>query len=273
MAKYDKTKKYWIQLKDDWFDDDAIKWIEEQKNGIEYSHFYMKLMLKSIKTNGYLIRQVGKILIPYNPEAISNLTRTDIDTVIVAMELLKKIGLVQILEDGTIYIEQVQKMIGYTTGGAERKALQRDKTPETPIGWTKGGQMSTKDKDKDKDIIKDKYISEQVAKPTEKNSDALSEILETEDFEQELKDKIILWLQYKKEKKSGYKPTGFKVFLKDVKKSVEEHGKDYTLQRFDYSMSKNYQGVFFETSDKQVKVESEYNKKRRMKNDTSGFYG
>ena len=114
--------------------------------------------------------------------------------------------------------------------------------------------------------------SEQVAKPTEKNSDALSKILEAEDFEQELKDKIILWLQYKKEKKSGYKPTGFKVFLKDVKKSVEKHGKDYTLQRFDYSMSKNYQGVFFETSDKQVKVEeSEY--KRRMKNDTSGFYG
>ena len=115
--------------------------------------------------------------------------------------------------------------------------------------------------------------SEQVAKPTEKNSDALSEILEAEDFEQELKDKIILWLQYKKEKKSGYKPTGFKVFLKDVKKSVEKHGKDYTLQRFDYSMSKNYQGVFFETSEKQVKVEQESEYKRRMKNDTSGFYG
>ena len=91
MAKYDKTKKYWLQLKEDWFEEDAIKWIEDQKNGKEYSLFYMKLMLKSIKTNGILIRQVGKMLIPYEPQSIADLTRTEVDTVIVAMELLKKL--------------------------------------------------------------------------------------------------------------------------------------------------------------------------------------
>lgn len=151
MAKYNKTAKYWLQLKEDWFDDDAIKWIEEQPNGEKYSLFYLKLMLKSIKTNGYLIRQVGKILVPYEPKTLAELTRTDADTVMVAMDLFKKIGLVKILEDGAIYIEQVQEMTKTLTISAEKKQLQRAKQNE--IGWTGGGQMSTIIKDKD--IIKD----------------------------------------------------------------------------------------------------------------------
>ena len=133
MARYDKTKKYWIQLNEDWYSDDAIVWIEEQKNGVYYSNFYMKLMLKSIKTNGYLIRKVGEILMPYDPPSLSKLTGTDIDTIIVAMELLKKIGLIKILEDGAIFIEQVQKMIGFTTEGAIRKQLQREKKQESSV--------------------------------------------------------------------------------------------------------------------------------------------
>lgn len=160
MAKYDKTKKYWLQLKEDWFEEDAIKWLEEQKNGKEYSLFYMKLMCKSIKTNGILIRQVGKMLIPYNPEALSDLTKTDIDTVIVAMQLLENVGLVEILEDGAIYIEAVSNMIGCTTISALKKQEQLKNKEQKDIGWNKGGKISTKDKDitiiKDKDIIKDK---------------------------------------------------------------------------------------------------------------------
>jgi predicted phage replisome organizer len=148
MSNYDKTNKYWLQLKEDWFDDDAIKWLEEQKNGKEYSLFYMKLMLKAIKTNGFLIRKVGELLIPYIPETLAELTRTEIDTVMVAMELLKKIGLVKVLEDGAIYIEQVQEMIGFQSIGAEKKALQRQN--KLLLG-TESGQVSTKDKDKDKD--------------------------------------------------------------------------------------------------------------------------
>lgn len=154
MAKYDKTKKYWLQLKEDWFEEDAIKWLEEQKNGKEYSLFYMKLMCKSIKTNGILIRQVGKMLVPYNPEALGDLTRTDMDTVIVAMKLLEEIGLVEILEDGAIYIEAVSNMIGCTTISALKKQEQLKNKKQKDIGWNKGGKNSTKDKDIT--IIKDK---------------------------------------------------------------------------------------------------------------------
>ena len=139
MSKYDKeTKFYWLQLKEDFFEDDAIEWLEEQKpNGRDYAYFYLKLCLKSLKSNGILIREVGNILIPYDNKKLAELTKMEFDTVCVAMELLKKIGLVQVLENGEIYITQLENLIGSVSKGALKKQQQ------SQIGWTKGGQLST----------------------------------------------------------------------------------------------------------------------------------
>ena len=104
MAKYDATKFYWLQLKEDFFDEDAIDWLEEQPNGKEYSLFYLKICLKSLRTNGVLIRRVGNMLVPYDHVKLGELTKTNPDTVMVAMNLLINIGLVQKLENGELYI-------------------------------------------------------------------------------------------------------------------------------------------------------------------------
>ena len=127
MAKYNKeTKFYWLQLKEDFFEDDAIEWLEEQKpNGRDYAYFYLKLCLKSLKSNGVLIRKVGDILIPYDNAKLAELTKMDFDTVTVAMELLKKIGLIKILENGEIYVNQLEQLIGSKSIGAFKKQQQR----------------------------------------------------------------------------------------------------------------------------------------------------
>ena len=126
MSKYNNTKFYWLQLKEDFFEDDAIQWLEEQEpNGRDYAYFYLKLCLKSLKSNGVLIRKVGNILIPYDNKKLAELTKMEFDTVTVAMELLKRIGLVKILENGEIYIEQLQNLIGSKSIGAFKKQQQR----------------------------------------------------------------------------------------------------------------------------------------------------
>lgn len=128
------TKKYyWLKLKEDFFDDDTIEWIEEQPNGEKYSLFYLKLCLKSLKTNGILIRNVGEMLIPYDIKKLAEITRTDVDTVRVAMELFKNIGLIQILDNGEIYLTQLKNMVGSESKWAEKKRIQRaKKTEELP---------------------------------------------------------------------------------------------------------------------------------------------
>ena len=114
MAK----KFYWMKLREDFFDDDAMEWLEEQPKGKEYALFYLKLCLKSLKTNGLLIRTVGTLLVPYDTVKLADITKTDFDTVVVAMELLKNIGLVEILEGGEICIPRMEEMIGSETDKA-----------------------------------------------------------------------------------------------------------------------------------------------------------
>lgn len=115
----DNKKYYWLKLKSDFFDDETIKFIEEQENGIKYSNFYLKLCLKSLKTEGKLIRLIGETLIPYDINSLSKLTSVDADTVRCAMDLFEKIGLVKILDGGEIYLAQINELIGKETDKAQ----------------------------------------------------------------------------------------------------------------------------------------------------------
>ncbi len=122
-----KKKYYWLKLKNDFFDDDAISWLEEQEHGAEYVLFYIKLCLKSLESDGYLIRKVGEMRVPYDTKRLAEITRTTFDTVVVAMELLKKMGMIEVLADGTLYLAQVEQMTGAETPKAEIMRRSRAK--------------------------------------------------------------------------------------------------------------------------------------------------
>lgn len=120
-------KYFWLKLKQDFFDDETIKWLEEQKNGKEYVLFYLKLCLKSLRNDGLLIRNVGEMMIPYSVENLAEITRTDIDTAIVALRILQETGLIDIVEDDTFYISKLYTMVGSGADNpnAERVRLHR----------------------------------------------------------------------------------------------------------------------------------------------------
>lgn len=160
MATATNNKKYyWLKLKEDFFEDDTINWIEEQENGKEYCLFYLKLCLKSLKTNGILIRNVGQMLIPYDVKKLAEITNTPADTVRVAMDVFKNIGLIQILENGEIYMAQLKNMVGSETKWAEKKRLQRQKAaeqlPEPPKGQQGDNVPAMSDRDRERDKEKD----------------------------------------------------------------------------------------------------------------------
>lgn len=133
----DNKRYYWLKLPEDFYDDDTIQWIEDQENGAAYVNFYLKLLLKSLSDEGRLIRYVGQRLIPYDVKSLSRLTNTDTDTVRVALELFVKIGLIERLDTGEIYMSQIDEMIGSETQAATRmrkmrarKALKSDNHAE-----------------------------------------------------------------------------------------------------------------------------------------------
>lgn len=116
---------YYLKLNENFFDEETIQWLEEQENGVLYSNFYLKLCLKSLKFDGTLIRLVGETLIPYDVKGLSKLTGVHQDTVRVATELFKRIGLVKVMETGEIYMAQLDELIGAETDSAIRMRRKR----------------------------------------------------------------------------------------------------------------------------------------------------
>ena len=121
-------KFYWIKLKTDFFDDNCIDWLQDQKNGCEYIVLYLRLCLMTANTNGVLQRQVGEMIIPYEPRKIAEITHISIDTVLVAMELFKKTGLMCDRPDGTVALPSVPSMVG--TESANKAAIRQQRHRE-----------------------------------------------------------------------------------------------------------------------------------------------
>lgn len=113
---------YWLKLKEDFFENDDIKLIESLPNGKDYIIFYLKLLCKSLKNDGILRY---KNIIPYTPEMFSSITNTNIDIVNGALEKFKALNMVDILDDGALYMSDVQNMIGSETNWAKIKRDQR----------------------------------------------------------------------------------------------------------------------------------------------------
>ncbi|PQG44191.1 DnaD domain protein [Enterococcus faecium] len=160
MSDSRKRRYYWMKLKEDFFDDDSILWLEEQPSGSNYAYFYLKLCANSLKTDGVLVRNVGEIIFPHTPESLSKLTNTSIDTVKFAIDLFSKIGLIKLGGDGEIIISQIDEFVGSETESARQKrverAVKKSKLAIESTSATLSHNCRTEiDKEIDKDINKE----------------------------------------------------------------------------------------------------------------------
>ena len=166
MSDKQKKRYYWLKLKENFFEEDTIEWLEEQPNGKEYCLFYLKLCLKSLKTEGMLVRNVGNMMIPYDPESLAKLTNSSADTVKVAMDLFHKIGLIQIMDGGEIYLSQLNELVGSETEYAIQKRLQRAK--EDNVQKLSGKGRLELEKEIEKEI--EKELDKDIEKETKKKN-------------------------------------------------------------------------------------------------------
>lgn len=149
---------YWIKLKTDFFNQDTIDFILQQENGCKYIVLYQMLCLKTANNNGELNTKIGEMIVPYNIEKIQRDTKYfDIDTIIVALELFKKLGLIYEEEDKTLKISSFNELVGSESSSAkrvreyrQRKALQCNKNVTQEIEY--------RDRDREKSIDIDKNI-------------------------------------------------------------------------------------------------------------------
>ena len=142
MAMSDNKKYYYLRLKDNFFDSDELKILESTKDGYLYSNILLKLYLRSLKNDGKL---VVNDRIPYNVEMLASVTGHQIGTVKQALSIFKDLGLIDVLENGAIYMLDIQNFIGKGSSEADRKReyRQRIESDRTNV-QTKVRQISEK---------------------------------------------------------------------------------------------------------------------------------
>ena len=167
----DNKKYYYLRLKDNFFDSDELKILESMKDGYLYSNILLKLYLRSLKNDGKL---VVNDRIPYNAEMLASVTGHQIGTVKQALSIFKDLGLIDVLENGAIYMLDIQNFIGKGSSEADRKReyRQRIETDRTNV-QTNLRQISEKSPPEieielEKEIEKEKEIHSSAKSTTTK---------------------------------------------------------------------------------------------------------
>lgn len=153
MATEEK-KRYWLKLDKDFLKSSQIKVIKNMPNGKDYVIFYLSLMLESVETIGHLR---FSNLVPYNEEMLASVTDTNIDIVRTAVKIFESLGLMEILDDGTIYMTQVAEMTGKESESAERVRRYRLKQKQQLALQCNGNVTNSNDnKEEDKQSTENK---------------------------------------------------------------------------------------------------------------------
>lgn len=171
----DNKKYYYLKLKENFYDSEAMIVLESMPDGYLYSNILMKLYLRSLQNGGKLM---FNNMIPYTPTILAQVVRHQVGTVEKALQIFQKLGLIEILENGAIYMMDIQNFIGESSTEADRKREYRTRiNQEKSMLLGEKGQMSRQTSDKnplkidiDIDIDKEKdiyniYVQNEVQKP------------------------------------------------------------------------------------------------------------
>ena len=191
----DDNKYYYMRLKDSFFDDDVVKIIESMPDGYLYSNILLKLYLKSLKFSGKLMFNER---IPYNSTVLATVTGHQVGTVEKALQLFETLDLIEILDNGAIYMLDIQNLIGKSSTEADRKREYRAKIEAEKAALLGDGQMSGHfspeiEIEKEKEIETEKEIKKETKRgkknpaPYVADDDLNAAILEFIEFRKKIK--------------------------------------------------------------------------------------
>lgn len=136
-----------MRLKENFFDSDEMIILENMDNGdgIIYSNILLKLYLRSLKYEGRLMFNER---IPFNPQMLSTIVRHPVGVVEKALKAFVDLGLVEVMDNGAIYMLDIQNFIGRTSTEADRKKIYRAQIAKEKGLLIEDGRMSGQMSDK-----------------------------------------------------------------------------------------------------------------------------
>ena len=125
------NKYFWLKLQRGFFKRHDILAIERYggyPDGPLMAYFYTKMLVESIDHNGYLRFSVEK---PYTNVMLAAIMGVDIKVVDKAMTFFEELGLIKKLEDKTIYMVNIDKMLGVGSSTNRVRAFRERRVDDT----------------------------------------------------------------------------------------------------------------------------------------------
>ena len=204
-----ETKKfYWLKLKRDFFKRHDIRIVEDMPNGKDYILFYLKLLVESVDHDGALR---FSDTIPYNEQMLATITNTNLDIVRASMKIFESLEMIEVIDDGTIYMNQVMSMIG--------SAVDNDNANR---------QRRFREKKNASYVVNADAIPVSVTKSNADVTDDVTKDNESKSIEKELELEKELDVKESKPKKTRFVPPT----LEQVQEYCDERNNDVDSQRF-----------------------------------------
>ncbi|GAA0082453.1 MULTISPECIES: phage replisome organizer N-terminal domain-containing protein [Clostridium] len=247
----DNKKYYYLRIKENFYDTEDIKILQSMDNGYLYSDILMKLYLKSLKNEG---RLMFKEHIPYNPKMVATVTGHNIAIVEKAIKVFIELGLIEILDNGAIYMLDIQNFIGKSSSEGDRKRAYRKKIEMEKQNLLPKGQMSDerppeieleKEIDIELDIEKDTELEKKKKKKGSKKEGTkktYNTIIDEYTENEELKNTILEFIKMRTLIKSKMTNNALDLMLKNLDKLSNDD--DIKIKILEQSIMNSWKGVF-----------------------------
>lgn len=161
-------KYYWLKLKEGFFEEKQIKYLRKLPDGDKLVIAYLKMQLKSLKTEGFI--KYDKIL-PSNIEELAMVLDEDTNIINLMIGALQKVNAIEILDDGSFYMIAMQELIGKESESAERVRKFRERRNQKALQCNNDvTNCNTEiEKEKEKEIEKEKEKNAEIIKCYEEN--------------------------------------------------------------------------------------------------------
>lgn len=125
-----RKKNYWLKLQKNFLKRHDIKYIKSLPEGHKIALFYLELLLEGIDHDG---RLRFNEYVPYDEEMLATVLGYDLNIVKISITTLTKLHLMEVLDDGTMYMTKLESMLGIGNGDDAnlRKKLSRDRKKMT----------------------------------------------------------------------------------------------------------------------------------------------
>ena len=250
----DNKKYYYLKLKENFFDTDEMIILESMPDGYLYLNILLKLYLRSLKYDG---RLMFNDRIPFNSNMLAQVTRHSVGVIEKAMNIFQELGLVEILDNGAIYISDIQNFIGASSTEADRIRNYRGKiererkkmpctnvqqmsdksTPEIEIELEKELEI---EKEKERNINKGAKAPDE-GKPSKKSNKKKDNTIYYPD-DKELNDTVIDFIEFRKNIKAPMTDRAVQIMVNKLNSMTDDRTEKIKI--LEQSMLNSWKGIF-----------------------------